>query len=151
MAKVKPTYLPQEPKFIDGTLLDNLLGLTEIKKDKMNEILKAVDLIDFVNSDPYGIKMPMPDRGENLPFGIRKRIALARAMVVSGKIVIFDEPSESLDEKGRISLYNLIDELLNKNKTILVATQDENIINKANILLDLDKKPSPQVSLQSEG
>ena len=61
------TYLPQEPKFIDGTLLDNLLGLTEIKKDKMNEILKAVDLIDFVNSDPYGIKMPMPNRGENLP------------------------------------------------------------------------------------
>ena len=140
------TYLPQEPKFIDGTLLDNLLGLTEIKKDKMNEILKAVDLIDFVNSDPYGIKMPMPNRGENLPFGIRKRIALARAMVVSGQIVIFDEPSESLDEKGRISLYNLITDLLNKNKTIIVATQDENIINKANILLDLDKKPSPRVS-----
>ena len=145
------TYLPQEPKFIDGTLLDNLLGLTQIKKDKMNEILKAVDLIDFVNSDPYGIKMPMPNRGENLPFGIRKRIALARAMVVSGQIVIFDEPSESLDEKGRISLYNLIKELLNKNKTIIVATQDENIINKANILLDLDEKPSPQVSSDQKG
>ena len=145
------TYLPQEPKFIDGTLLDNLLGLTEIKKDKMNEILKAVDLVDFVNSDPYGIKMPMPNRGENLPFGIRKRIALARAMVVSGQIAIFDEPSESMDEKGKISLYNLINELLNKNKTIIVATQDKNIINKANILLDLDKKPSPHVSYNQRG
>ena len=93
----------------------------------------------------------MPNRGENLPFGIRKRIALARAMVVSGQIVIFDEPSESLDEKGRVSLYNLIKELLNKNKTILVATQDENIINKANILLDLDKKPSPQISYDRRG
>ena len=31
-------------------------------------------------------------------------------------------------------------------KTIIVATQDENIIKKANILLDLDKKPSPQVT-----
>ena len=93
----------------------------------------------------------MPNQGENLPFGIRKRIALARAMVVSGQIAIFDEPSESMDEKGRIALYNLIDELLNKNKTILVATQDENIINKANILLDLDKKPSPQVSYDQKG
>ena len=79
-------YLPQEPKFIDGTLLDNLLGLSEIKKDKMNDILKAIDLIDFVNSDPSGIKMQLPNRGENLPFGIRKRIALARAMVVSDRL-----------------------------------------------------------------
>ena len=140
------TYLPQEPKFIDGTLLDNLLGLTEIKKDKMNEILKSVDLIDFVNSDPSGIQMQLPNRGENLPFGIRKRIALARAMVVSGQVVVFDEPTESMDERGRTSLYNLIDKMTMERKTIIVATQDENIIKKANILLDLDKKPSPQVT-----
>ena len=140
------TYLPQEPKFIDGTLLDNLLGLTEIKKDKMNEILKSVDLIDFINSDPSGIKMQLPNRGENLPFGIRKRIALARAMVVSGQVVVFDEPTESMDERGRTSLYNLIDKMTMERKTIIVATQDENIIKKANILLDLDKKPSPQVT-----
>ena len=144
-------YLPQEPKFIDGTLLDNLLGLTEIKKDKMNEILKSVDLIDFVNSDPSGIQMQLPNRGENLPFGIRKRIALARAMIVSGQVVVFDEPSESLDERGRTSLYNLISKMAMENKTIIVATQDENIIKQANILLDLDKKPSPQVTYDLKG
>ena len=33
------TYMPQEPKFVDGLLLDNLIGLSEIKKDKMEEIL----------------------------------------------------------------------------------------------------------------
>ena len=144
-------YLPQEPKFIDGTLLDNLLGLTEIKKDKMNEILKSVDLIDFVNSDPSGIQMQLPNRGENLPFGIRKRIALARAMIVSGQVVVFDEPSESLDERGRTSLYNLISKMAMENRTIIVATQDENIIKQANILLDLDKKPSPQVTYDLKG
>ena len=127
-------------------LLDNLLGLTEIKKDKMNEILKSVDLVDFVNSDPSGMQMQLPNRGENLPFGIRKRIALARAMVVSGQVVVFDEPTESMDERGRTSLYNLIDKMMMERKTIIVATQDENIIKKANILLDLDKKPSPQVT-----
>ena len=112
----------------------------------MNEILKSVDLIDFVNSDPSGIQMQLPNRGENLPFGIRKRIALARAMVVSGQVVVFDEPTESMDERGRTSLYNLIDKMTMERKTIIVATQDENIIKKANILLDLDKKPSPQVT-----
>ena len=143
-------YLPQEPKFIDGTLLDNLLGLTEIKKDKMNEILQSVDLVEFVNSDPKGIKMTMPNRGENLPFGIRKRIALARAMVVSGQISLLDEPTESMDERGRIALYNLINDMFRENKTIIISTQDENIINKANILIDLDEKPSPRVTFQKK-
>ena len=144
-------YLPQEPKFIDGTLLDNLLGLTEIKKDKMNEILQSVDLVEFVNSDPQGIKMTMPNRGENLPFGIRKRIALARAMVVSGQISLLDEPTESMDERGRTALYNLINDMFRENKTVIISTQDENIIKKANILIDLDEKPSPRVTFQKKG
>ena len=144
-------YLPQEPKFIDGTLLDNLLGLTEIKKDKMNKILQSVDLLEFVNSDPQGIKMTMPNRGENLPFGIRKRIALARAMVVSGQISLLDEPTESMDERGRTALYNLINDMFRENKTVIISTQDENIIKKANILIDLDEKPSPRVTFQKKG
>ena len=144
-------YLPQEPKFIDGTLLDNLLGLTEIKKDKMNMILQSVDLLEFVNSDPQGIKMTMPNRGENLPFGIRKRIALARAMVVSGQISLLDEPTESMDERGRTALYNLINDMFRENKTVIISTQDENIIKKANILIDLDEKPSPRVTFQKKG
>ena len=44
-------YLPQEPKFVDGTMLNNLLGQNQIKKDKMTEILRSVDLLDFINSD----------------------------------------------------------------------------------------------------
>ncbi len=140
------TFLPQEPKFIDGSLLDNLIGPAEIKKDKMTEILKSVDLIDFVNSDPNGIKMPLPNRGEDLPFGIRKRIALARALVINGQIVIFDEPTESIDEKGRNSIYALISELLKNKKTLIIASQDKVIQNQANHAIDLDIKPIPKVS-----
>ena len=140
------TFLPQEPKFIDGTLLDNLIGPAEIKKDKMTEILKSVDLIDFVNSDPNGIKMPLPNRGEDLPFGIRKRIALARALVINGQIVIFDEPTESIDEKGRNSIYALISNLLKNKKTLIIASQDKVIQNLANYIIDLDIKPIPKVS-----
>ena len=51
------------------------------------------------------------DRGENLPVGIRKRIALARSMVVNGKLFLFDEPTAGLDEKGRNCIYNLINDI----------------------------------------
>ena len=139
------TYLPQEPKFVDGTMLNNLLGQNQIKKDKMTEILRSVDLLDFINSDPKGIDMPLTNRGEDLPFGIRKRIALARALVIGGKLVVLDEPTESIDDRGRKSIYKLINDLLKNKKTLIIATQDEKILNIADCIVNLDVKPIPKI------
>ena len=138
-------YLPQEPKFVDGTMLNNLLGQNQIKKDKMTEILRSVDLLDFINSDPKGIDMPLTNRGEDLPFGIRKRIALARALVIGGKLVGLDEPTESIDDRGRKSIYKLINDLLKHKKTLIIATQDEKILNIADCIVNLDIKPIPKI------
>ena len=139
------TYLPQEPKFVDGTMLNNLLGQNQIKKDKMTEILRSVDLLDFINSDPKGIDMPLTNRGEDLPFGIRKRIALARALVIGGKLVVLDEPTESIDDRGRKSIYKLINDLLKNKKTLIIATQDEKILNIADCIVNLDVKRIPKI------
>ena len=139
-------YLPQEPKFVDGTMLNNLLGQNQIKKEQMTEILSSVDLLDFINSDPKGINMQMTNRGEDLPFGIRKRIALARALVIGGQLVVLDEPTESIDDRGRASIYKLINELLRNNKTVIISTQDEQITQLANCIVNLDVKPSPQIT-----
>ena len=139
-------YLPQEPKFVDGTMLNNLLGQNQIKKEQMTEILSSVDLLDFINSDPKGINMQMTNRGEDLPFGIRKRIALARALVIGGQLVVLDEPTESIDDRGRTSIYKLINELLRNNKTVIISTQDEQITQLANCIVNLDVKPSPQIT-----
>ena len=138
-------YLPQEPKFVDGTMLNNLLGQNQINKNKMTEILNSVDLLDFVNSDPNGINMLLTNRGEDLPFGIRKRIALARALVIGGQLVVLDEPTESIDDKGRNSIYKLINNLLKINKTLIISTQDEKITKIADCIVNLDDKPIPKI------
>ena len=127
-------------------MLNNLLGQNQIKKEQMTEILRSVDLLDFINSDPKGINMQMTNRGEDLPFGIRKRIALARALVIGGQLVVLDEPTESIDDRGRTSIYKLINELLRNNKTIIISTQDEQITELANCIVNLDVKPSPQIT-----
>ena len=139
-------YMPQEPNFVDGTLLDNLIGIREIEKSKFHEILKLVDLENFVNSDPKGVNLLLSDRGENLPSGIRKRMALARALLVDGQLVLLDEPTEGLDEKGKESIYLLIDKLLSMKKTVVISTLDKEIMNKANLSIDLDNKPKPSIS-----
>ena len=130
---------------MDGTLLDNLIGLREIKKQEMYDILTRVDLADFVNSDPKGINMQMNNRGEDLPFGIRKRAALARAIAVGGQIVLLDEPTESIDQKGRDAIYRYLENSISEKKTVIVSTQDAEIIKKAMTVIDLDSKPIPRV------
>ncbi len=112
----------------------------------MEEILDSADLLDFVNSDPKGIHMPLNNRGEDLPFGIRKRMALARALAISGQIVALDEPTESIDERGKKAIYKLIGNLIKNNKTLIISSQDEEIIAKADLKIDLDKKPVPLVA-----
>lgn len=139
-------YVPQEPKFVDGSLLDNLIGSREIKKSDMHAILENSDLQKFVNSSPEGITMQLNNRGEDLPFGIRKRIALARALSNDGKLVVMDEPTETLDDKGRSSIYSLIIDFLRKKKTIIISTQDNEIIKTADYIVDLDVKPIPLVT-----
>ena len=140
-------YVPQEPKFVDGLLLENIIGSTQIKKERMQKILRTVDLDNFVNSDPDGLNMTLIDRGENLPFGIRKRIALARALNNDGQFVILDEPTEALDDSGKTAVYDLIEDFIRFNKTILVSTLDNKIMNKSNIIINLDSKPHPKISV----
>ena len=139
------TYLPQEPKFVDGRLLENIVGGKEINRNFFKEVLKRSDLEYFINGHPEGINMNLEDRGENLPLGIRKRIALARSMMVNGKLFLFDEPTGDLDENGRNCIYRLIEEVKKSNLTMFVATSDEKIIEKSNLIINLDAKPKPEI------
>ena len=125
------SYLPQEPQFISATLLDNIFGFHEedLDNDKINAVISLSDLSDFIQSHPDGLEMPISFDGNELSYGIKKRIALARALVNEGTLVFFDEPTESLDARGCQQVYQTIQQLLQNNKTLVIATGDPNIIN----------------------
>ena len=139
------TYVPQEPQFVDGNFLDNHIGLSQIKENDFKVILNKTDLGNFLNSSDKGIYMTLNNRGEDLPVGIRKRMGLARALVTNGQLVILDEPTEGLDKKGKQAVYALLDDFVKSEKTILVSTLDEEIIKKATYVIDLDRKPRPEI------
>ena len=77
--------------------------------------------------------------------GILKRIAIARALVNDGKYVFFDEPTEGLDAKGEKAVHHLLKELAKMDKTLIVGTNNEDIIRAAQIIIDLSEKPVPLV------
>ena len=145
------SYLPQEPQFISATLRDNIFGHHEedIDNDKINSVIASSDLAGFIQSHPDGIDMPISQAANELSFGIKKRIALARALVNDCKLVFFDEPTESLDARGCQQIYQTLQDLLQSEKTVVIATSDPQIIQKASLVIDMNQKPSPKILNQS--
>ena len=138
-------YSPQEPKFVDGTIKDNLIGETKIEQDQFVKILTDTNLINFINSDKNGINKILDSSDDQLPLGIRKRMALARGMINNGKLVYLDEPTEGLDNEGKKSIHSIIKDFKNEKKSLVIATNDQEIIDISDILIDLNSKPKPLV------
>ena len=140
-------FSPQEPKFIDGSLKDNLIGSNEVTESEFVRILNEVDLANYINKRENGIDTLLEDRGETLPVGIRKRMSLARAIVKQKQLFVLDEPTEGLDKIGREAVIKLIKNACLNNKSIIIATNDQEIINMSDILVDMSSKPRPNLSI----
>ncbi len=142
------SYAPQEPTFIDGTLGENIVGANQIDEKKLIETLKQVDLLNYVNSHESGINMQLENRGESLPLGIRKRIGLARSIINEGKVILFDEPLEGLDENGLKAITKLIEKFKTEKKTVIIASNYNYFEDLANVIVNLGFKPKPLVSIK---
>jgi phospholipid/cholesterol/gamma-HCH transport system ATP-binding protein len=90
-------------------------GLSENEiKEKINEVLENVGLSDALN------KMP-----SQLSGGMRKRISLARTLVVDPMIMLYDEPTTGLDPVTSDEISTLINDVKKKYKTSsLIITHD---------------------------
>jgi ABC-type multidrug transport system ATPase subunit len=66
----------------------------------------------------------MNDRAAVFSKGMRQRLAIARALIHSPKVLLLDEPFSSLDQKGIDILSQIVTEERAKGCAILVITHD---------------------------
>jgi ATP-binding cassette subfamily C protein LapB len=141
-------YLPQEPSFLSASIRENITLAepdpdTPAAQERLNQAVRAAALRRFLDVSREGLDMDMPDGGRTLPLGVRRRIALARALMNPGKLAIFDDPTEGLDIEGCQAVYGVLNALAKAGLTIIVATSDPNIIRGAGFVLDMNEKPTP--------
>lgn len=83
----------------------------------LKEALSRVGLLNEVNKKVY-----------QLSGGEQQRVALARLMIKKCSVVLADEPTGSLDKKNRDIVMNLLHELNEEGKTVIIVTHDQSII-----------------------
>jgi len=139
-------YLPQEPTFLNDTVMGNLLAANpELDEDGINRVIREAGLGPFIDESAKGLETEITDNGFALAVGIRRRLALARALASDGRLVLFDEPTEGLDAEGCAAVYAALKRLAEEGRTVILVTHDPVILKGARVVLDLNAKPSPKL------
>ena len=88
-------------------------------------------------------EMRLSERREHLPFqlsaGEQQRVAIARALANDPPVILADEPTANLDKKSSQFIRDLFKELKNSEKTIIVATHDDDLLSLADRVIVFDQ------------
>ncbi len=134
----------QEPIFLEGTIKENFLSINDGITD--NNIVSAIsrfNLDEYLGETEKGIETLIDNEGSKFSLGIKKRLALARASLTDGPIIIFDEPTEGMDREGSKIYYKYLNEAKKENKTIIILSHDKEIIKGANNIINLNHLKQP--------
>ena len=109
------------PEFtaLENVMIPALIG----KQRKAEARKKAEDLLEMM-----GLSGRLSHKPNELSGGEKQRVAVARALINSPKVIFADEPSGSLDTENKQELHHLFFELRGKlNQTFVIVTHDEEL------------------------
>lgn len=120
-------HLLQKMTTLDNVVLPYIYSAQEGDHlQKANEKLSSVGLADRSKHRP-----------NELSGGQQQRVAIARALVRDPMIIFADEPTGNLDSKSSHEIMDILTELNNKGKTVIMVTHEDDIAGYANRIITM--------------
>jgi subfamily B ATP-binding cassette protein MsbA len=139
------SIVTQRVYIFNDTVAANVAYGREIDEEKVIRALREANALEFVE-EMGGIHTPLHEHGANLSGGQRQRIAIARALYVDPKIVIFDEATSALDTRSERKIVEAVERISKERITIIIAHRlstvehaDRIAVLKAGRILCLDR------------
>lgn len=131
--------VPQEPVLFNNTIGFNIgYGNKDVSLNSIKAAAKLANLDDFIEQLPDKYETQVGERGIKLSGGQKQRLAIARAMLINPKILIFDEATSNLDSESE----GLVQDALWKtasNRTVLIIAHRFSTIRRADKIIVMNK------------
>ena len=112
----------QEIFLFDASIADNIrYARPDATLSEIVAAAKAANAHDFIMSLPEGYETVVGGSSRSLSGGEKQRISIARALLLSPKILILDEATAAMDTKTERLISNAIDDLIKGKTTITIA------------------------------
>jgi len=135
----KISYVSQSTYLQNSTIKNNIaFGCheNEIDINKINSCLESAKLGLLIKNLPDGIETKISELGANFSGGQIQRLSIARALYADSNLIIFDEPTSSLDESTKNEILNTISRL-KKNRIVIMITHSKTDLNICDKILEI--------------
>lgn len=122
-------YVSQHTNLIDDDIIKNICleeDEDKIDRKRVNYLIEYLELDKVIEKLPNGINSKLGEQGLKFSGGQRQKIAIARALYLERKILIFDESTSSLDSVNEKLIFDLINKI-KKDKIIIFISHRSSI------------------------
>lgn len=134
------SYVSQSVYIIDDDVISNISFGTDQEPniEKINEILKKVDLYDFFMNKNDKLKYKVGENGNKLSGGQRQRLGIARALYRNSNVIFFDEFTSALDTTTETKLLELVKNI-SHDVTIILISHNKSVLDICSKIISLEK------------
>ena len=104
-------------------LLSGLFGLPISRKEEKRDKDRAQELLDFIGIGEYSDRL-----AKNLPYGVQRRLEIARALGTNPKLLLLDEPAAGFNPAEKVELANTIRKIRDAGYTVLLIEHDMSLV-----------------------
>jgi len=135
----------QDSVLFEGTIRENIeVGKPGATDAEIIDAAKKAQMHDTIMSLPDGYNTYVREQGKNFSGGQRQRLAIARAIVRDGPILILDEPTASLDVEAEAEVMHALDKLIVGRAVLMISHRLSTIANVDQIIVLKDGRIAEQ-------
>jgi len=119
-------------------LVSGLFGFPVSRREEKRDKARAQELLDFIGIGEYADRL-----AKNLPYGVQRRLEIARAMGAEPKLLLLDEPAAGFNPAEKVELAATIRKIRDAGYTILLIEHDMSLVMKVSdrvVVLDFGQK-----------
>ena len=119
-------WVGQNPLLLQGTIKENLLlGDIQTSDEKIHHALSQAQATEF--TDKLGLDYEIKDGGLGISVGQAQRLAIARALLRKGNLLLLDEPTASLDAQSENLVLQALNEMSCYQTTLMITHRIEDL------------------------